>query len=186
MPAIIEHIPWMIGGCVAVVLLMLLVLALCYKKPEQGQALIRTGMGGTVVSFTGKVVIPLLQKVEFLEITLKRIVIERLGNEALTCKDETRADVKAAFFVRINPIVDDVLHVVSKLGVTRATDTAVLKEIYVERFIQAMTTVTSEYDFGTLSNLELFKEKVMDCVGKDLDGFMLDVVTIDYLEKSEQ
>jgi len=186
MQSIIDHIPWIIGSLVAVGLLMLIVIGLYYKKPEQGQVLIRTGMGGTVVSFAGNVVIPLLHKAEFLDITLKRIAIEKLGKEALTCKGETRADIKAAFFIRISPTVDDVLHVVSKLGITRPADTSALKEIYEERFIQALKTVSSQYDFETLTNRELFKEKVMDCVGRDLDGFMLDVVTIDYLGKSKQ
>lgn len=181
-----ENILWIIGGLVAVCLLMLVVAALCYRKPAQGQALIRTGMGGPFVSFSGKIVLPLLHKAEFLDVTLKRLVIERQGQQALTCKDGIRADVTAAFFIRINPAVEDVLKVVSKSGVSQAADAVVLKEIYAKRFNHALTTVASEHDYETLTDREVFKQKVMDSIGKDLDGFVLDVVAIDYLEKSKQ
>jgi len=187
MLAIISETIIIAGLCFLIVWIGLLALIIkCYIKANQGQVIIRNGFGGSQICFSGIFVIPLIQNAEFLDITLKRIVIERLENEALTCKDGICAEIKAAFFIRINPTVENVLQVVSKLGVTRAADTAVLKEIYEEQFIHALTTVTSEYDYETLSNRELFKEKVMDCVGKELDGFMLDVVTIDYLEKSKQ
>ena len=169
-----------------VVIGFLALIVKCYIKADQGQVIIRNGFGGLRMSFSGIIVIPLIQHMELLDITLKRVVVERQGQQALICKDGIRADVTAAFFIRINPAVENILTVVSKLGVTRAADVAVIKEIYGEQFANALKTVTSENNFETLSHREVFKQKVMNTVGRDLDGFVLDVVTIDLFEKTKQ
>ena len=70
----------------------------CYRKVAQGEALIRNGYGGTKVSFSGKIVIPILHKVEYMDVSVKRIEIDRHGAQGLICKDNLRADIKVAFF----------------------------------------------------------------------------------------
>ncbi|MHC4119306.1 MAG: flotillin family protein, partial [Planctomycetota bacterium] len=62
----------------------------CYKKVAQGQALIRNGVGGTKVSFSGKFVIPILHRVEYMDISVKRIEIDRRTQQGLICKDNLR------------------------------------------------------------------------------------------------
>ena len=37
-----------------------------------------------------------------MDISVKRIEIDRHGEEGLICKDNIRADIKVAFFVRVN------------------------------------------------------------------------------------
>jgi flotillin len=73
-----------------------------FRKVTQGQAIVRNGIGGTKVSFNGMIVIPVAHQAEYMDISVKRIEIERKANEGLICKDNLRADIKVAFFVRVN------------------------------------------------------------------------------------
>jgi uncharacterized membrane protein YqiK len=88
-----------VGGIFSLILLFVIYIALFYKKIPQGEALVKTGFGGTQVAFDkGMYVIPLLHKVEIMDISVKKIEIERLENDGLICKDNMRADIKVAFF----------------------------------------------------------------------------------------
>ena len=51
-----------------------------YRKVNQGSAIVRNGMGGTNVSFSGDWVIPILHKAELMDISVKRIEIDRSGD----------------------------------------------------------------------------------------------------------
>ena len=82
-------------GFIAIVIKM-------YQKAIQGEALVRTGLGDTKVSFSGIFVVPVIHKLEVMDITLKTIVISRTGSEGLICKDNLRADIKVNFFLRVN------------------------------------------------------------------------------------
>lgn len=186
MPAITsENLIWIVTGFIGFSVLMFICILLCYRKPSQGQAIIRSGFGGTFVSFSGKIVMPILQKARYLDITLKRLVIDLQGSEALTCKGGTQADVKAAFFVRVNPTVEDVKKVVQKLGIEKAADVETLNEMFNTQFIEALKNVSKNYSYEELTNREMFKEKVIAALPTSLDGYILDTVTIDYLEKTQ-
>jgi uncharacterized membrane protein YqiK len=46
-----------------------------------------------------------------MDISLKTIEIDRCGQEGLICKDNIWADIKVAFFVRVNKSPEDVIRV---------------------------------------------------------------------------
>ena len=92
-----------------------------YRKVEQGQALVRNGMGGTKVSFSGMVILPVLHAPEYMDISVKRVEIDRNGKNGLICMDNMRADIKVAFFVRVNQTPQDVLKVAQSVGCVRAS-----------------------------------------------------------------
>ena len=55
----LQNVGIMVGVVTLLILIGAVVIVLrCYKKVEQGTAIIRNGMGGTKVSFSGQVVIP--------------------------------------------------------------------------------------------------------------------------------
>jgi uncharacterized membrane protein YqiK len=95
-----------VTAIIVIIFVFIIILIKTFKKAVQGHALVRTGSGGTKVSFTGFFVIPVLHRLEVMDITLKTIVIERMGKEGLICKDNMRADIKVAFFVRVNKTRD--------------------------------------------------------------------------------
>lgn len=162
-------------------------LATCYKKVEQGTAIIRNGVGGTKVSFVGTLVIPVLHRMELMDISVKRVEINRTGegSEGLICRDNLRADVKVAFFVRVNKTPQDVLKVAQSLGCKRGSDPRGLVEFFDAKFSEGLKTVGKQFDFVDLyTNREQFKEEILKVIGTDLNGYILDDAAIDYLEQT--
>jgi uncharacterized membrane protein YqiK len=159
----------------------------CYRKVKQGEALIRNGAGGTQVSFSGKFVIPVLHRVEFMDVSVKRIEIDRRTEQGLICKDNLRADICVAFFVRVNNTVEDVKKVAQSLGCERASDRQALIELFDAKFSEALKTVGKQFDFAELyTNRVSFREQILDVIGTDLSGYVLEDAAIDYLEQTNK
>lgn len=169
-----------IGGGIAALMIK------CLRKVEQGSAIIRNGMGGTKVSFDRNVVIPILHIVESMDISVKRIEIDRSGEDGLICKDNIRADIKVAFFVRVNKETEDVKRVAQFLGCARASDEIALRTVFEPKFSEALKTVGKQFDFVELYNSrEEFREQILRIIGTDLNGYVLDDAAIDYLEQTD-
>lgn len=156
-----------------------------YRKALQGQAMVRTGMGGTEVSFSGIFVVPVMHKLEVMDITLKTIVIARTGREGLICKDNMRADIKVTFFVRVNQTAEDVKQVAQSIGSHRASNQESLELLFDAKFSEALKTVGKNFDFVDLySSRDNFKQDILNIIGTDLNGYVLDDCAIDYLEQT--
>ena len=188
MLAIISETMAITAVVIIVVIIGILALVVkCYKKVAQGEALIRNGFGGTQVSFSGKIVIPILHKVEFMDISVKRIEIDRHGTSGLICKDNLRADIKVAFFVRVNNTVEDVKKVAQALGCKRASDEQALYELFDAKFSEALKSVGKFFDFAELYVSRVkFKEEILQIIGTDLNGYVLEDAAIDYLEQTDK
>ncbi len=157
-----------------------------YQKPVHGRALVRSGNGGTKVQFDrGLFVIPVLHKIEIMDITLKTITISRTEQDGLICKDNMRADIKVSFFVRVNRTVEDVTDVAFAIGCERASREDTLLSLFDSKFSEALKTVGKRFDFVDLYNSrEGFKREIIEIIGRDLNGYYLDDVAIDYLEQT--
>jgi uncharacterized membrane protein YqiK len=167
------------------VLGFLSILVRMYQKAVQGEALVRTGLGDTKVSFSGMFVIPIIHRLEVMDITLKSMVIGRHGSEGLVCKDNLRADVKVNFFVQVNKTPGDVIHVAQSIGCRRASDPAALENLFDAKFSEALKAVGKRFDFIELYNSrEEFKQEILRVIGTDLNGYVLDDCAIDYLEQT--
>lgn len=161
-------------------------LALFYKKVPQGQALVRTGFGGTAVAFDkGMYVIPIFHKLEIMDVSIKVIEIVRKQQEGLICKDNLRADIAVAFFVRVNKSKDDIINVAQTIGCARASDIDTLKLIFEAKFSEALKTVGKKFDFIELYEARReFRQEIIDIIGTDLNGYVLDDCAIDNLEQT--
>ncbi|WMJ72112.1 flotillin family protein [Cytophagaceae bacterium ABcell3] len=156
-----------------------------YHKMPQGKAIVRTGAGGTKVSFTAMFVIPVLHKKEIMDVSLKMLEIGRMGKDGLICKDNIRADIKVAFFVRVNKAVEDVIKVAQTIGCDRASHRETLIAIFDAKFSEALKTVGRRFDFVDLySDRDRFKQEILDIIGTELNGYHLDDCAIDYLEQT--
>jgi len=176
-----------LGVAVLLVIGFLVVLIKCYRKVLQGQALIRNGMGGTRVSFSGQFVIPILHRAEYMDISVKRIEIDRRAQQGLNCKDNLRADIVVAFFVRVNNTVEDVIKVAQSLGCKRASDRQALVELFDAKFSEALKTVGKQFNFAELyTNRVAFREEILQIIGTDLSGYVLEDAAIDYLEQTKK
>ncbi|MFD2920142.1 hypothetical protein ACFS6H_10505 [Terrimonas rubra] len=176
-----------IGGVIFFIVIFLFALATFYKKIPQGKAIVRTGVGGGKVAFNkGMYVIPILHKMEIMDISVKKLQIDRMENDGLICKDNIRADIKVAFFVRVNKSIDDVLNVAQIIGCERASDVETLRNLFEAKFSEALKTVGKKFDFIELYEARReFRTEILDIIGTDLNGYILDDCAIDYLEQTE-
>ena len=158
----------------------------CWHKVSQGSAIVRNGMGGTKVSFSGMVIIPVLHKAELMDISVKRIEIDRSGEDGLICADNIRADIKVCFFVRVNKQPADVERVAQFLGCKRASEEVALRAVFEPKFSEALKTVGKQFDFVQLyDSRDQFREQILQIIGTDLNGYVLDDAAIDYLEQTD-
>ncbi|WP_272150414.1 flotillin family protein [Tenacibaculum aiptasiae] len=156
-----------------------------YKKIVQGKVLVRTGFGGTKVFFNAGMVIPVLHKQEIMDISVKKLEVERIGSDGLICKDNMRADIKVAFFVRVNKSVADIINVAQTIGCERASAKETLDNLFEAKFSEALKTVGKQFEFIELYEARReFREAIMDIIGTDLNGYALDDCAIDYLEQT--
>jgi uncharacterized membrane protein YqiK len=175
-------------GFIALIVLCGIVALLirCWQKVSQGFAIVRNGAGGTKVSFSGMIVIPVLHKAELMDISVKRIEIDRSGEDGLICKDNIRANIKVCFFIRVNKTKEDVERVAQFLGCDRASEEGALKQLFEPKFSEALKTVGKQFDFVELYNLrDEFREQIVRIIGTDLNGYVLDNTAIDYLEQTD-
>lgn len=174
------------GAVLAIILFMAIFVASVYKKVPQGYALIVNNLRALPkVSFTGSMVIPVLHKMEIMKISLITLEIDRRANDGLICKDNLRADITVAFYLRVNETQEDVLRVAKAIGVDRASDKEAVNQLFNAKFSEALKTVGKKMDFLELfENRIQFREKIIEVIGDDLNGYALEDVAIDYLEQT--
>lgn len=157
-----------------------------YRKVGPEEALVRSGVKGlTVVNGRGMFVVPVLHRVETMDLSVKRIEISRKAMSGLICQDNIRADIEVAFFVRVNNTNSDILAVAQALGCKRASEQQALVELFDAKFSEALKTVGKKFDFVELYNeRDKFKEEILKVIGTDLNGYLLEDCAIDYLEQT--
>jgi len=162
------------------------IVAKFYRKVDQGRALIINKMKtDPEVTFTGGVVYPIIHRAEVMDISVKTIDLERSGHEGLICKDNIRADIKVTFFVRVNKTTEDVLKVAQSIGCVRASDQKTLEELFLAKFAEALKTVGKRLEFEQLyTQRDDFKDQIIQVIGQDLNGYVLEDAAIDFLEQT--
>lgn len=181
------NLPLIAGIIVAVVATIGLIFWILsmYKKTVQGIVILRTGYGGTKVFFNAGIVIPIIHRMESMDISVKKLEIAREGRAGLICKDNMRADIQVAFFIRVNKSVDDIINVAQTIGCQRASDAHTLRELFEAKFSEALKTVGKKFDFTELYEARSeFRQEILDIIGTDLNGYVLDDCAIDYLEQT--
>ncbi|MCH5376314.1 MAG: flotillin family protein, partial [Planctomycetes bacterium] len=157
-----------------------------YRKVGPEEANVRSGLGGLkAVTGKGILVFPVVHRVDRMDLSVKRIEIHRKGGQGLICRDNMRADIEVAFFVRVNNTKEDILQVAQSLGCRRASEQVALVELFDAKFSEALKTVGKRFDFVELyQERDKFKEEILKVIGTDLNGYVLDDCAIDYLEQT--
>ncbi|MBU3057658.1 flotillin family protein [Pseudomonas indica] len=181
-------LPFLVGaGIVILTIIGLLALFKAfYIKVPQGTALIVNDMSSTPkVHFTGALVYPVIHLKEFMKISLITLEVDRRGKDGLICRDNMRADITVAFYLRVNETQEDVLKVAKAIGVDRASDRGAVNELFNAKFSEALKTVGKQFDFVQLfENRQDFRDRIVEVIGNDLNGYVLEDVAIDYLEQT--
>lgn len=188
MPDLSVILPFVIGVVIVLIALMILIslVRAFYMKVEQGTALIVNDLSARPkVRFTGALVVPVLYKAEIMRISLITLQVDRRGKEGLICRDNIRADITVAYYLRVNETTEDVLKVAKSIGASRASDLNAVDELFNAKFSEALKTVGKKFDFIELfEKREEFRDAVVAVIGRDLNGYVLEDVAIDYLEQT--
>jgi len=157
-----------------------------YHKVDQGTALIINDMSTQPkVRFTGGMVLPVIHKKELMKISLITLEVDRRGKDGLICADNMRADITVAFYLRVNETTEDVLKVAKSIGASRASDKDAVNLLFNAKFSEALKTVGKQLEFIMLfENRQEFRDKIVEVIGDDLNGYALEDVAIDYLEQT--
>ncbi len=183
---------WLLVPVAVVVFLFILGIAVIvvagkfYVKVGPDEAIVRTGMGGiNVVIDGGTLVYPVVHRYEKMDLTLKSFEIAREGAEGLICKDNIRADIKTAFFIRVDKTAEEIKEVAQSIGCKRASQVETLRELFDAKFSEALKTVGKQFEFVELyDKRDKFKSEILKVIGTDLNGYRLDDCAIDYLEQT--
>jgi len=180
------------GGIILFFIFLLALLRAFLKKASPGTALVKTGFGlqQASISTSSAIVIPLLHRIETIDLTVKTVRIKRREHESLSCKDGIRAEVEVDFYIKINAMDEDIRRVASAVGCERASDIKIIRELFEAKFSDALKTAGSKLTFDSLyQNRTEFREQIIKALGQEsesdviLNGYRLDDVAIQYLEQ---
>ncbi|MEM1270277.1 MAG: flotillin domain-containing protein [Bacteroidota bacterium] len=161
-------------------------------KAAASEALVLTGVGlrRPRIALSNAFVVPLLRRVDNVDLTVKTVRIARRQHESLSCADGIRAEVEVDFYIKINPIEEDIRHVATTIGCQRASDVNILRELFEAKFADALKTAGAKLQFDQLyHNRREFRDEVLKALGQEgdqdvvLNGYKLDDVAIQYLEQ---
>jgi len=185
-PSILTPLLIGVGVVIAIALGFVAVVKKFYIKVEQGTALIiNTLRSRPKVTFTGGLVIPIINLKELMKISLITLEVDRRGKDGLICKDNMRADITVAFYLRVNETEQDVLRVAKAVGTQRASDNNAVYNLFAAKFSEALKTVGKTLEFEELfEDRQRFRDAIVEAIGSDLNGYSLEDVAIDYLEQT--
>lgn len=168
-----------------VLFLMLILVASWYKKADSGQALIRSGIGGNKVSFSGIMAIPVFHKLEVMDITQQILLVDLSGTRGVFTQDSIRVDLKAQFTVCVNATERDVQLVAINIGAKRASDPETIRDLFQASFEEAIKHVLAHIEFLEIqSNMDRIKMMILQEIGGDLSGYSLMSMAIEYIQQT--
>lgn len=152
-----------------------LLFAIGYQKAHQGQALVRTGLGRPVVSFNGLFALPPFHKVEKVDITLKKLMVNSFGKKDFLTLDGKFLELHADFNLRVNPVSFDVLEAVMSFGAGNTFDLKFLRDLFLPKFKEAIRNVSARFTHSRIyENMAEFKRDIFKELGRDFNGYILE------------
>jgi len=115
-----------------------------------------------------------------------RLVVSRVGDDALITGDNLRADVVAEFYIKVDKNEGAIATAATSLG-ERSCDPRRVKELVFEKLVSALRSVAATKDLDELhSNRAEFARAVQQSVLSDLkaNGLTLETVTISRLDQT--
>jgi flotillin len=167
---------------------VLLVITRLYVKTKASEAFVRTGMGGMkVIQDGGALVIPVVHQIVRVSLETLRLDVGREGPDALITSDKLRADVRAEFYVRVQPDEESIRNAARSLG-DRMGDGNAVRALVEDKLVSALRTVAATKNLEELNiERDRFMEQVMQIVTPDLahNGLTLETATISKLDQTD-
>jgi uncharacterized membrane protein YqiK len=175
------------GSIFGFLLLTSLVFARLYKRASKEVSFVRTGFGGQkVVMNGGALLFPVLHERIPVNMNTLRLEVRRSEGEALITKDRMRVDVRAEFYVRVQPTSESIANAAQTLG-QRTMRPQDLKELVEGKFVDALRAVAAEMAMEELHEQRVnFVQKVQLAVSEDIlkNGLELESVSLTGLDQT--
>jgi len=169
--------------------LMMYLVSTFFVKPSANLAFVTTGLGGRrVLIDRGSLYFPIVQKLVPVSLETMKLEVERHEHDALITKDNLRVDVKAEFYIKVQPDEDSVLGASRSLGEKSVTPQAVSKLVF-EKLVSALRSVAATKTLEEIhSQRDAFAGAVQELVRADLEqnGLTLESVTLSRLDQTDQ
>lgn len=184
--SLISFIGIAISFIIILITIYFVIFLMTYKKPKQGQAIVRSGLNGVQIGIhKGLFVIPIFHTLEHVDLTVKQLDIEHKENEGVICKDFIKIDIKIDFWIRISTTPDDILRVSNAFGCKTTFDKAKTKDIFQTKFSEAIKTIAFTYEYEALHHKKTeFKNEILLLIGKELNGYVIDDCIIEYIKQT--
>lgn len=179
---------FLVGAFALVALAVIaLILKLRLRKVPPGKALLITGSGNRrKVAFERAIVLPIVQRADLIDISVKTLLIEPEPSELLITKDNQRLSYRAHAYLRINKTAEDVRRVADALGCERASDLDALRELFRPKMVSTLRAVAHQLTYLELQQEQQeFQERVLVELGSDLSGYCLDELVVDRIERAD-
>jgi uncharacterized membrane protein YqiK len=195
--------PFINGVILFVLILFLFFIALvllrsfmrAYVKTPANRAFVRTGGIGTksntppkVVMNGGAWVFRVIHEITWVDLGTMAIEIERTENNALLTKDPQYADIKAIFYIKVNPTVEGIIDAARTIG-GKQVDSNAVKTLVEAKLDGALRDMAASFTLMSLhQEREKFIQEVQNRLKTDLaeNGLMLESVSILTLRAARQ
>lgn len=172
---------------VVAVLLVILFLHRFYAKATRDAALIRTGAGGRkIVIDGGALVLPILHRLDRMNMRSMRLQVKRIGQQALISEDRLRIDLEMEFHVRVDPSTEGISTAAQALG-SKAFREDEMQSLIEGKLIDA---VQAEAAVRSMDMLHQDRSGFADAVGARLSanlqrsGLLVDSVSLTHLDQT--
>lgn len=160
-----------------------------YLRPSANLTFVRTGLGGRVVLIDkGRFFVHFLHSKVPVSLETMKLEVERKGPDALITRDNLRVDVKAEFYIKVQPDEDSVLNAARSLG-EKSVNAHSVSTLVFEKLVSALRSVAATKDLVEIhSQRDVFASGVQQLVRSDLEqnGLTLESVTISRLDQTSQ
>ena len=180
---------WFLALVVLVVVVVLGVLFLnrFYAKSTRETALVRTGLGGRrILMDGGAVALPILHRVERINMRTMRLKIERQGPQALISEDRLRVDVSMEFHVRVEPTDAGIATAAQAFG-SKSFREEEMQGLIEGKLVDAIQSAVASRSMDELhERRDAFVEAVAERLSANLarSGLMLDSVSLVRLDQT--
>jgi uncharacterized membrane protein YqiK len=160
-----------------------------YVRPSANMAYVRTGLGGRrVLIDSGDFVLPWFHTLVPVSLETMKLEVERKGPDALITRDNLRVDVKAEFYIKVQPEEEAVLNAARSLG-DKSVNAQSVSQLVFEKLVSALRSVAATKDLVEIhAQRDAFASAVQQLVRADLEqnGLSLESVTISRLDQTSQ
>lgn len=166
-----------------------------YVKTPANRAFVRTGGFSNRINNPPKVVMNggawvfrAIHEVTWVDLDTMAIEIERKEHNALLTKDPQYADIKAIFYIKVNPTVEGIIDAARTIG-GKQVDAEAVKQLVDAKLDGALRDVAASFTLMSLhQEREKFIQEVQNRLKTDLEenGLVLEAVSILTLRAARQ